>query len=318
MIDDGTGDDDFRPPQTDAFNLSPFVDGQARQLLGDSRHLRAGDDRALAASVLPKMAGGGGKRRGGSGRGNHILDFGGDHARCDAVDFAGDEALQPFEFALARRIVAEEFIGETDRAQRQTHGVANVTTAGNRQFAASASQINHQRGRTIDTKVGDQSQVNQASFFQSGDDFDLPPGGRPNPLQKSLRIAGIAQCAGGDYAHWIGDYLLRGPMKAAQDLDGFSHRFGSEKAGTKDAFSQTRDFAVFVDGTKTSAREARDLQPNGIGTDINRGKGWHEARPTVYMRTATRSSGLICEQGRLHLVVGDGELVALFGSLSPG
>jgi hypothetical protein len=65
-------------------------------------------------------------------------------------------------------------------------------------------------------------------------------------------------------------------MKAAQNLHRLSHRFGSEKAGTKNAFSQARDFAVFVDGTKASAGEARNLQPDGIGTNINRGKRWHE------------------------------------------
>jgi hypothetical protein len=44
-----------------------------------------------------------------------------------------------------------------------------------------------------------------------------------------------------------------------------------------------------VDRAKMSAGEARDLKPNGIGTDINRGKGRHEARP-VYMPDGTASS----------------------------
>jgi hypothetical protein len=39
-----------------------------------------------------------------------------------------------------------------------------------------------------------------------------------------------------------------------------------------------------------SAYEARDFQPHGIGTDINRGKGRHEARETVYMPDGTPSS----------------------------
>jgi len=45
-----------------------------------------------------------------------FFTFAADDARSDAVDFAGDESLQPFEFALARWIVAEEFVGETDGA----------------------------------------------------------------------------------------------------------------------------------------------------------------------------------------------------------
>ena len=238
VVNDRPGDNDFRPPRTDAFNLLPFVHRQARQLLGDSRHLRAGDDRALAAAVFSQMAGRGRQRRGGSRRGNHILYLRRHHARRDAVHFARHEPLQPFEFTLARRIVAEEFVGQTDRAQRQAHHVANVSAPGNRQLAASAAQIHHQRGRTIDAEIGDQSQMNEASFFQSRNDFDLPPCGRAHPLQKGLRIAGIAKCAGGDHAHWIGDHLLCGAVKAAQNLHRLSHRLGSEKAGTKNAFAQ--------------------------------------------------------------------------------
>jgi len=143
VIDDGAGDDDFRAPRTDAFNLAALVQRQAGQLLGEPRHLRAGDDGALAASVFSQTAGCDGQGGGGSRRCNHILYSGRHHARGDAVHFAGDESLQPLEFALARRIVAQEFIGETNRSQRQTHGVANVPAPGDREFAASASQVHH-------------------------------------------------------------------------------------------------------------------------------------------------------------------------------
>ncbi len=47
---------------------------------------------------------------------------------------------------FARRIVRQEFIGQAHRAQRQTHRVANVALAGNGQLAASASQVDHERG----------------------------------------------------------------------------------------------------------------------------------------------------------------------------
>src|SRR5580692_11767434 len=186
VIDHGAGDDDFRAPQADAFNLSPFVYRQASQALGEPRHFSAGDDGALAATVLAKIAGGGGKRGGGSRRGDYVLNFGGDHARCDAVDFAGDESLQPFEFAFARWIMAEEFVGETDRAQRKTDGFTNLPAGGDGQFAASAAKIHHQSRRIVDPQVGDEAQVNQASFFQAGNDFDRPAGRGAYPLDKCL------------------------------------------------------------------------------------------------------------------------------------
>src|SRR5580700_3334103 len=289
VIDHGAGNDDFRTPQTDAFNFSPFVYGQASQALGEPRHFRPGDDGALAGTVFAKIAGGGGKRGGGSGGGDYVLNFTGDHARCDAVDFAGDESLQPFEFAFARWIMAEEFVGESDRAQGKTDGFTNLTAGGDGQFAASSAQIHHQSWRIVDAKVGDEAQVNQASFFQAGNDFDRPAGRGAYPLDKCLRVAGVAQGARGDHSDRVGDYLLGCAMKATEDFDGFRHRLGSKKAGAKDALSQTSNFAVFVDRAKMSACEARDLKPNGIGTDINRGKGRHEARP-VYMPDGTASS----------------------------
>jgi len=117
--------------------------------------------------------------------------------------------------------------------------------------------------------------MNETSFFQAGDDFDLPAGGRAHPLQKGLRVTGVAQSAGGDNADWISDDLLRGAVKAAQDLDRLGHGLGSEETGSKDAFAEAGDLAIFVDGAKAAAHKASDLQSYGIGTDINRGKGRH-------------------------------------------
>src|ERR1039458_4527804 len=115
VIDHGSGNDDFRAPQADAFNLAPLVHRQASQALSESRYLRAGDDQALAASILAQIAGSGGEGVGGSRGGNHVFNFCGYDARSDAVDFASDESLQPFKFALSRRIVTQEFAGKTVR-----------------------------------------------------------------------------------------------------------------------------------------------------------------------------------------------------------
>ena len=52
-----------------------------------------------------------------------------DDAGRDAAYLAGDESLQAFEFALARRIVTQEFVGESHCAQGQTYSVANVSAA---------------------------------------------------------------------------------------------------------------------------------------------------------------------------------------------
>ena len=116
VIDHGSGDDDFGAAGADALNLSALVDGEAGEAFGEARHFCAGDDEALAGSVLAKISGGGGESVCGSRGGDYIVHFCRDHARSDAVDFAGDEALQAFKFAFAGRIVAKEFVGETDGA----------------------------------------------------------------------------------------------------------------------------------------------------------------------------------------------------------
>src|SRR5579863_4044991 len=132
--------------------------------------------------------------------------------------------------------------------------------------------------------------MDQARFFEAGDNLNHPAGGGSHPFKEGLRIAGVAQCAGCDHADWVAYYLLCGPMKTAQHLDCFGHRLGREKPRTKHAFAQPSDLTIFVDRVKTAARKPSDFQSDGVGADINRGKGWHEARPTVYMPRAGRSS----------------------------
>ena len=77
---------------------------------------------------------------------DHGLGPGPGNAVGDAPDFSFHKSSQPPQFCFARRIMVQKFIGQTHRAQRQAHGVADVTLAGNRQLAASAAQIDHQRG----------------------------------------------------------------------------------------------------------------------------------------------------------------------------
>ena len=111
--------------------------------LGESGYFRAKDQHPLAGPILAQMAGGGRQGSGGSRCGDHILNFRRHHSGGDAVHFAGDESLQPFQLTLARRIVAQEFVGETDRAERHTDKVANVTAGRNGQLAASAADVHH-------------------------------------------------------------------------------------------------------------------------------------------------------------------------------
>jgi hypothetical protein len=49
-------------------------------------------------------------------------------------------------------------------------------------------------------------------------------------------------------------------MEAPQHLYRFGHGLGRQKAGTEYAFAQARDFAILMQGVKTSSLQTRDLE----------------------------------------------------------
>src|SRR5208282_1026642 len=100
--------------------------------------------------------------------------------------------------------------------------------------------------------------------------------------EKRLRIARVAQGAGGDHAHCVGDNLLRRAMKPAQNFHGFGHRFRREKSGAEDAFAQASDFAVFVDRAEASCLQSRNFKANGVRSDIDRGERGHEEGDSLH------------------------------------
>ena len=92
-----------------------------------------------------------------------------------------------------------------------------------------------------------------------------------DPLQKSSRIARIAQSAGRDHAHRIRALLLYRAMKTAQNFYGVGDRLGRQQTGAKHAVAQSRNLAVFVDFEQSASGEARIFQANRVRSDIDRG-----------------------------------------------
>src|SRR5208282_2463565 len=281
VIDHGAGDDDLGTARADALNLAAFGHRQTRQALGDARHFGARDQRALIASAA-KMRRDGGQRSGGAGSGDYIFHAGGGDTIGNAADFTGHQAAQALQFSFAGGVMAQEFVGEPNRSQREADGVADVSALRNGELATAAAQIDHERGGAVGTRTGNQAEVNEARFFDAGDDFDAPSRGRANPLEKRLRIARVAQGAGGDHAHCVGDNLLRRAMKPAQNFHGFGHRFRREKSGAEDAFAQASDFAVFVDRAEASCLQSRNFKANGVRSDIDRGERGHEEGDSLH------------------------------------
>ena len=106
------------------------------------------------------------------------------------------------------------------------------------------------------------AEMNQAAFFQAGDDFQLPSGGGAHPVEESAAVAGVAQSAGSDDPHAIDCIGLDGTMKAPQHAQRQRHGLRVECAISEDALAQTRDLAVFVQGDEPATDYLCDFQPD--------------------------------------------------------
>src|SRR5579862_5552129 len=178
--------------------------------------------------------------------------------------------------------MAQKFVAKTDRTQRQTDGIADVSQMRDRQFAASSAQVHQQGRRAIHPGTRDEAEMNQARFCYSGDDFDAPARRGMNPLEKRLRVARISQRTGGDDPDIIGDYLLRRAMESPEHLHGFGHRVRREKSRTEDPFAEPGHPRVLINSPKAPALQRGILNPKKIDPEIDPGKG-SQGKPTVYM-----------------------------------
>src|SRR5580704_10223758 len=101
--------------------------------------------------------------------------------------------------------------------------------------------------------------MDQSSFFQSRNDFDIPTGGRAHPLEKRSGIACISQCAGRNHPYGVRARILDGAMKSSQYLHRGGDRLGRQKTVAEDRIPQAGDFAILMNLDEAMPGEARDL-----------------------------------------------------------
>jgi hypothetical protein len=70
--------------------------------------------------------------------------------------------------------------------------------------------------------------------------------------------------------------FLHGALKALKRLDGVGHGFRGNKAGLEDTAAEARDFPIFVNASQPVSDYFCDLQPAGVGTDVDCGKRGHD------------------------------------------
>ena len=71
---------------------------------------------------------------------------------------------------------------------------------------------------------------------------------------------------------------LHRPLKALERSQRRRHRLRRNQAGLEDAGSQPRHLAVLVQRLQLVRNNLGNLQPAGVGTDIDGGKGGHRWR----------------------------------------
>src|ERR1700761_4268570 len=97
----------------------------------------------------------------------------------------------------------------------------------------------------------------------------MPTRGGANPLQERVSVPSIAQGARGNNLYAVSSMLLHGSMESPQHLDGVLHGARIEQTRTEDGLAESRHFAIFVQGFQATAVESGNLEPDGVGSDID-------------------------------------------------
>src|SRR6202140_5713484 len=124
------------------------------------------------------------RRARGSNNSSHTSGF---NPILYARNFSRHKSLEPFQFALAWRIVLQKFSSEPHRSKRQADRMQKFSRARKSKLTTPTAKVNHQNAAGAQAPGRDNPQVNEARLFQSRNDFDRPSGRRAHPLQKGAR-----------------------------------------------------------------------------------------------------------------------------------
>src|SRR5690349_21536670 len=145
-------------------------------------------------------------------------------------------------------------------AQWQAHRLLNMAFAGYGELATTTAQVHHQHGRRTYAQGRREPKMNQARFFESRDDFDIPSRCRAYPFEKSAGIACITQSTRGDDTDRIGPGTLASAVKSTQYLDRESNCLRGKKSAAEDRFTQSCDLSVLMNFDQSVSGEAGNFQ----------------------------------------------------------
>ena len=146
-----------------------------------------------------------------------------------------------------------------------------------RVVATAAAQVKEQRslGLDRDACIRHHAKMDEAPFFEAGDDFDVPSGGAFYPVGEFARIACVAHGAGRDHAHLAYAKFIACPAETLQHFHRRGDRPRGERSVAERPFTEARDLAVFMQRVQPTAAQLRDLEADGVRPDIDRSEVRH-------------------------------------------
>ncbi len=180
------------------------------------------DAGSMFATYLTSHAPGGHGHAGFSQRGcssggrDDEADAGRAHFALGTLQFAVEVLFQAGYILLVWRIAAEEFLLQPDCAKGQADHLANAALIGEGDLATSAAKVDQDATALGAWFVRDDAEMDEAALFQTGNDFDLPAGGRFDPCGESGAVAGVAHGGGGNDTDLIDHVKLDGFLEALE------------------------------------------------------------------------------------------------------
>jgi hypothetical protein len=149
-----------------------------------------------------------------------------------------------------------------------------------RDLAASPAQVHQQQAachaRLAVHQTGpDDPEVDEPALFQAGDDLDIPTGLGLHPGLEGRCVAGVAHGRCGYHTNLVHPVQLHRTLKPLESAQRSCHGLGRNRPRLEDAGPQPRHLAVFSERFQLVRNYLGNLQPAGIGTDIDGGKGGH-------------------------------------------
>ena len=179
--------------------------------------------------------------------------------------------------AIARSwIVREELLGEPHRAEWKADRLLDALVLRERDLTTAAAEVEQQYAAASSGLGAHYADMNQAAFFQAGDDLHVPAGLGLDPGLKCGGIARIAHGRGGHDADAVDAVRLHRALKTLERAQCGRHGFRRDEPGVEDAAAEAGDFAVFCERFEPVRVHAGDLQSAGVGTDVDGGECRHD------------------------------------------